>query len=133
MEDKLKLLIVDDDEISRFYVSYIYKKTAKVDTADDAESGIMKASQTIYNLVILDIGLRGALSGIDVLKAIRKLPEYDKIPIIAFTAFALAGDREKFISEGFDDYIAKPLTKEDMFNIVERNLQKYAELKKWLK
>ena len=130
MKEKLKLLIVDDDEISRFYVSYIYKKTAQVDTAEDAESGIIKASQTLYNLVILDIGLRGTLSVIDVLKAIRKLPEYDKIPIIAFTAFALAGDREKFISEGFDDYIAKPLTKEDMFNIVERNLQKYAELKK---
>jgi two-component system, sensor histidine kinase len=130
MDDKLKILIVDDDEITRFYISYIYKKTAQVDTAEDAETGIIKASQILYNVVILDIGLRGELSGIDVLKVIRKLPDYDKIPIIAFTAFALAGDKEKFISEGFDDYIAKPLTKEEMYAIVDKNLQKYSELNK---
>ena len=128
MEEKLKLLVLDDDEISRFYVSYVYKNTALVDTAEDAESAIIKATQIVYDIVILDIGLRGGLNGVDALKEIRKLPEYDKIPIIAFTAFAMAGDREKFLSEGFDDYIAKPVIKEDLFDMVEKNLQKYKEL-----
>jgi len=128
MEEKIKLLILDDDEISRFYISYVYKKTALVDTAEDAESAIIKASHIIYDIVILDIGLKGELNGIDVLKEIRKLPEYDKIPIIAFTAFAMAGDREKFLSEGFDDYIAKPIIKDDLFALVEKNLQKYKEM-----
>lgn len=129
MEEKMKLLILDDDEISRFYISYVYKKTAMVDTAEDAESAIIKASHIAYDIVILDIGLKGELNGIDVLKEIRKLPEYDKIPIIAFTAFAMAGDREKILSEGFDDYIAKPFIKDDLFTMVEKNLQKYKELK----
>jgi len=128
MEEKIKLLILDDDEISRFYISYVYKNTALVDTAEDAESAIIKATHVVYDIVILDIGLRGGLNGVDALKEIRKLPEYDKIPIIAFTAFAMAGDREKFLSEGFDDYIAKPIVKEDLFDMVEKNLQKYKEL-----
>jgi two-component system, sensor histidine kinase len=128
MEEKMKLLILDDDEISRFYISYVYKNTALVDTAEDAESAIIKATHVVYDIVILDIGLRGGLNGVDALKEIRKLPEYDKIPIIAFTAFAMAGDREKFLSEGFDDYIAKPVIKEDLFDMVEKNLQKYKEL-----
>ena len=128
MEDKIKLLVLDDDEISRFYISYVYKKTALVDTAEDAESAIQKASEIMYDIVILDIGLKGKLNGIDVLKEMRKLPDYDKVPIIAFTAFAMAGDREKFLSEGFDDYIAKPLTREDLFTLVEKNLQKYKEV-----
>ena len=128
MEEKIKMLVLDDDEISRFYISYIYKKTALVDDAEDAESAIIKATHVVYDIVILDIGLRGGLNGVDALKEIRKLPEYDKIPIIAFTAFAMAGDREKFLSEGFDDYIAKPIVKEDLFDIVEKNLQKYKEL-----
>jgi CheY-like chemotaxis protein len=128
MEEKIKLLILDDDEISRFYISYVYKNTALVDTAEDAESAIIKATHVVYDIVILDIGLRGGLNGVDALKEIRKLPEYDKIPIIAFTAFAMAGDREKFLSEGFDDYIAKPVIKEDLYDMVEKNLQKYKEL-----
>jgi Response regulator containing CheY-like receiver, AAA-type ATPase, and DNA-binding domains len=129
MEEKMKLLILDDDEISRFYISYVYKNTALVDTAEDAESAIIKATHIVYDIIILDIGLRGELNGVDVLKEIRKLPEYDKIPIIAFTAFAMAGDREKFLSDGFDDYISKPIIKEDLFDMVEKNLQKYKELK----
>ena len=74
--------------------------------------------------------MKGEVNGIDVLKEIRKLPEYDRIPIIAFTAFAMAGDKEKFLSEGFDDYIAKPIIKEDLFAIVEKNLKKYKEMEK---
>ena len=128
MQEKMKLLVLDDDEISRFYISYVYKKTALVDTAEDAESAIMKASEFVYDIVILDIGLKGQLTGIDVLKELRKLPEYQKVPIIAFTAFVMPGDREKFLSEGFDDYIAKPLIRDDLFALVNKNLQKYKEL-----
>jgi two-component system, sensor histidine kinase len=124
----MKILILDDDEISRFYISYVYKNTAFIDTVEDAESAVIKASQIIYDIVILDIGLKGELDGMDVLKQIRKLPGYDRIPFIAFTAFAMAGDREKFLSEGFDDYIAKPIVKEDLFSMVEKNLQKYKEM-----
>ena len=130
MEGKMKLLLLDDDEISRFYISYVYKNIALVDTAEDAESAIIKATHIVYDIVFLDIGLKGEVNGIDVLKEIRKLPEYDRIPIIAFTAFAMAGDREKFLSEGFDDYIAKPIIKEDLFAIVEKNLKKYKEMEK---
>jgi CheY-like chemotaxis protein len=130
MEEKMKLLLLDDDEISRFYISYVYKNIALVDTAEDAESAIIKATHIVYDIVFLDIGLKGEVNGIDVLKDIRKLPEYDRIPIIAFTAFAMAGDREKFLSEGFDDYIAKPIIKEDLFAMVEKNLKRYKEMEK---
>ena len=127
MEEKIKLLILDDDEISRFYISYVYKNIAIVDTADDADSAIIKATNIFYDIIILDIGLKSELNGVDVLKEIRKLPGYDKIPIIAFTAFALPGDKEKFLAEGFDDYLAKPIVKEDLYDMVDRNLQKYKE------
>ncbi len=127
MEPKIKLLILDDDEISRYYVSYVYKKTAVVDAVEDAESAIKKASEVIYDIILLDIGLRGKLNGIDVLKEMRKLPGYQNVPMIAFTAFAMAGDKEKFLSEGFNDYISKPFTKEELFTLVDKNLLKKGE------
>jgi len=128
MDEKIKILILDDDEISRFYISYVYKNTAIVDTAEDADSAIIKATHIYYDIVILDIGLKGKLNGIDVLKELRRLPGYDKIPVIAFTAFVMPGDREKFLSEGFDDYLGKPIIKEDLYAMVEKNLQKYKKL-----
>jgi two-component system, sensor histidine kinase len=130
MEEKIKLLILDDDEMSRIYVSLVYKKKAFVDAVENAESAIKKASEVMYDVVILDIGLKGKLNGMDVLKVIRKIPGYDKVPIIAFTAFAMAGDREKFLQEGFNDYISKPLTREDLFSLVDKNLQQSKNLKK---
>ncbi|MDR3609476.1 MAG: response regulator [Ignavibacteriaceae bacterium] len=125
----MKLLVLDDDEMSRLYVSYVYKNKALVDAVETAEAAISKASETLYDVVILDIGLKGKLTGMDVLKEIRKFPDYDKVPMIAFTAFAMAGDREKFLAEGFDDYISKPLSKEDLLSIVDKNLKKYNEVK----
>jgi two-component system, sensor histidine kinase len=129
MEEKIKLLILDDDEMSRIYVSLVYKKKAFVDAVENAESAIRKAAEVIYDVVILDIGLKGKLNGMDVLKEMRKLPGYDKVPIIAFTAFAMAGDREKFLKEGFNDYISKPLTRDDLFALVDKNLQQSKNLK----
>jgi two-component system, sensor histidine kinase len=121
MDEKMKILILDDDEISRFYISYIYKNIALVDTAEEAEVTLLKAAEIVYDVVILDIGLKDKLTGIDVLKELRKLPAYQKVPIIAFTAFAMPGDKEKFMEQGFDDYIAKPLTKEELFAVVDKN------------
>lgn len=129
MEEKIKLLILDDDEMSRIYVSLVYKKKAFVDAVESAESAIKKASEVMYDVVILDIGLKGKLNGMDVLKEIRKIPGYDKVPIIAFTAFAMAGDREKFLKEGFNDYISKPLTRDDLFSLVDKNLRQSKDLK----
>ena len=129
MEEKIKLLILDDDEMSRIYVSLVYKKKAFVDAVESAESAIKKASEVMYDVVILDIGLKGKLNGMDVLKEIRKIPGYDKVPIIAFTAFAMAGDREKFLKEGFNDYISKPLTRDDLFSLVDKNLKQSKDFK----
>jgi CheY-like chemotaxis protein len=51
-----------------------------------------------------------------------KLPGGYGIPIIALTAYAMAGDREKFIHAGMDDYIAKPVDREELLGVIERNV-----------
>ena len=58
--------------------------------------------------IILDI-LLPDMNGTEILKEIRNLPEGDKVPVIAITGFAQSNDRDKFLSQGFDDYIPKPV------------------------
>ena len=71
-----------------------------------------------YNAILMDINLGKGKSGIEITKDIRKIAGYEKIPIIAETAFAMRGDKEEFLSAGCDYYISKPFSKEDIRNIM---------------
>ena len=62
-------------------------------------------------MVLLDISLP-EMDGTEVLRRLRDTPETAKLPIIALTAHAMAGDREKYLSLGFDGYVSKPITDE---------------------
>jgi CheY-like chemotaxis protein len=62
------------------------------------------------------------MTGIDVLKSFRAMDSFKNIPILAVTAFAMRGDREAFLAEGFDDYLSKPFSKESLLNLVRSKL-----------
>ena len=74
-------------------------------------------------LVLLDISLPG-MDGTEVLQRLRADPRLAAIPVIALTAHAMTGDRERFLGEGFDDYVAKPIVDETvLFAAVDRLLE----------
>ncbi|MBU4138395.1 MAG: response regulator, partial [Euryarchaeota archaeon] len=73
----------------------------------------------IYDLILMDIALP-EMNGIEARRLIKSKPEYKEIPVIALTAFAMGGDKERFLSEGFDDYISKPLDISNFIKKVER-------------
>jgi CheY-like chemotaxis protein len=74
--------------------------------------------------VLLDISLPG-MDGNEILKRIRSDDGLRSIPVIALTAHAMAGDREKFLAAGFDDYITKPIVDErKLFDAIGRLLKK---------
>ncbi|HKK18102.1 MAG TPA: hybrid sensor histidine kinase/response regulator, partial [Opitutales bacterium] len=66
------------------------------------------------DVLLLDINLHGKHRGIEIMKNLRQNPKYRKLRIIAFTAHALASQKESFIEEGFDDYMSKPFRKHDL-------------------
>ena len=68
----------------------------------------------------MDINLQGEYNGLDALKIIHKMPAYEKIPVVAVTAYVLPGDKEKFIISGFNDFISKPIFREKMIDSLER-------------
>ena len=70
----------------------------------------------------MDINLGEDETGVDVMLKIRELPGYKNIPIVAVTAYALPGDRERFLQAGFDGYIGKPFTKQQLFRMMDQVL-----------
>ena len=74
------------------------------------------------DLVLLDVSLPG-LDGPAVLKQLRAHPAVASVPIIALTAHAMTGDRERFLAAGFDDYVSKPIVDEQLlFEAIARHL-----------
>ncbi|HEX3051138.1 MAG TPA: response regulator [Aggregatilineaceae bacterium] len=82
---------------------------AVVHTALDAEEAFQILENVTPTFILLDISMP-EVSGWDVLKAVRSHPSLDSVPVIALTAHALVGDREKALAAGFDHYITKPFS-----------------------
>lgn len=93
--------------------------------ADVVSNGIeaIEALQNApYDIVLMDIHMP-EMDGITAAKKIRELPGIvSKIPIIALTASAMAGDREKYLDAGMDDYISKPLNFEGFYEVIRRHV-----------
>jgi len=102
-----KVLLVEDDEFCAYTVIKLMKNDFDIVHKFSGLEGLEEAKKNKYDLLLLDIGLKD-LHGIELLKQIKELPEYDNVPTIAVTAFAMLGDREKFLESGFTYYLAKP-------------------------
>ncbi|MGC8858762.1 MAG: PAS domain S-box protein [Ignavibacteria bacterium] len=112
------ILHIDDDSLTILTVKHFLRNLAITDSAINGFEGIKLAKSKNYDCILLDIGLAG-LSGLDTLKEIKKIPHYNNIPIIAVTAYAISGDKEYFLSEGFTHYLAKPFTKKELITFLK--------------
>jgi two-component system, cell cycle response regulator DivK len=117
------VLVADDKETSRELVRTVLEKSgyAVVEASDGIEA-LRKARQCRPDLIILDLHMP-VLDGFAVVREIRLDQELALTPVMALTASAMQGDREKAISAGFTSYIAKPIQLSILRGEVERMLQ----------
>jgi CheY-like chemotaxis protein len=117
-----KIAIVDDAADNRDFLYYLLRDEYHVLTYASGEDALHNIQQDFPDLIIMDIWLHG-IDGIAVLQGIRRDVQFGSIPVIALTANAMLGDREKYLSAGFDDYISKPILKvDDLLTTVRRFL-----------
>jgi PAS domain S-box-containing protein len=117
-----RILAVDDNESARLLLGRILQADFDVDVVATAPEAIESARAVPYDAVLMDIHLSDESSGIDVMEHLRSLPDYRHTPIIALTAFALPGDRERFLSSGFSGYLGKPFTKQQLAGVLMETL-----------
>ena len=121
--EKAKILAVDDNDMNLKVISGLLKRNLIVpDIADSGKSGIELAKRNFYHIIFLDNMMPG-LSGVDTLKIMRRdkiLSE--KTRVIMLTASAMAGMREIYLREGFDDYLSKPIDVSELESVLERHL-----------
>jgi CheY-like chemotaxis protein len=104
-----KILLVEDNEMNRDMLSRrLLKKGFKMVMAVDGEQAVDLARLEAPDLILMDISLPGR-DGWETTRLLKTIPETRSIPIIALTAHAMAGDREKSLAAGCNDYDIKPI------------------------
>ena len=122
--EKPIILIVDDIHINCELLIFFLKEIAHLDVAYEGESAIQKAAMNNYDVILLDISLGRGLDGFDVLNEIRKQEHNRDIPIIAVTGSATEFDKSEFLEKGFTEFLAKPVSKNDLLAAIEKVLLK---------
>ena len=121
-----KILIVDDNELNLKVASKVLGKfnANKLTTITSGFECIdkIKANEK-YDLILLD-DMMPKMSGIETLKKLKEIANFN-IPVVALTANAIAGMKEKYIKEGFSDYLAKPLEKDELIRVMNEFLFDY--------
>jgi len=119
----LRILIVEDEKINQIAITkFINKLGHSSMVSSDGLEALTILKRNHFDLILMDIQMPN-LDGVETTLAIRSSNEnFSKIPIIAITAHAMAGDRENFLRSGMNGYLSKPLIIEDLNNVINQTL-----------
>jgi CheY-like chemotaxis protein len=120
-----KVLVVDDDLRNIFALSSLLEEhNLKVIHAENGRTGIEALQEhSDIDAVLMDI-MMPEMDGLETMRAIRQIPQFRELPIIALTAKAMKGDREKCLEAGASDYVTKPVDLEHLFSVLRVWLDK---------
>ena len=122
-----KVLVVEDNEMNRDMLSRrLQRRGYEVLIAVDGQDGLDKSRSESPDIILMDLDLP-VLDGWTVARMLKDAPETEPIPVIALTAHAMAGDREKALEAGYDDYDTKPVEFARLVSKIEALLGKGAD------
>lgn len=118
-----KILLVEDNEMNRDMLSRrLERKGFQVVMAVDGEEGVSMARSEKPDIILMDMSLP-VLDGWGATRKIKSNPQTSAIPVIALTAHAMAGDREKTLDAGCDDYDTKPIDMKRLLGKIKTHLK----------
>jgi two-component system cell cycle response regulator DivK len=120
----MKILIVEDNEMNRDMLSRrLERKGYSITMAVDGGAGVDKAIAEVPNLILMDMSLP-VLDGWEATRRVKANPQTRHIPVIALTAHAMTGDRDKAMEAGCDDYDTKPIDLPRLLSKITTQLEK---------
>lgn len=121
-KEPARLLVVEDNDVTRRLLRKMLEANYQVDMAKEATRAIQQAKEKTYDAFVLDVNLKDRRTGVEVLQAVRKMKDYRSTPAVACTAYALDDHRDHFLRAGFDDVVAKPVTKREILDAINHRL-----------
>lgn len=123
---RARIAVVEDNPDNRFLVQAILEDQYDIEEYETGIEALEGLPGSIPDLVLLDISLP-EMDGTEVLERMKEMPDLASVPVIALTAHAMTGDREKYLGLGFDDYVTKPIVDDSiLMQAIETQLNKNA-------
>jgi signal transduction histidine kinase/CheY-like chemotaxis protein/HPt (histidine-containing phosphotransfer) domain-containing protein len=119
-----RLLLVEDNAVNqRVVLAMLRKKEYKIDVANNGQEALDRLHGAVepYRLILMDVQMP-VLDGLETTRAIRRNPSWNHLPIIAMTAHAMIGDRERCLQAGMNGYISKPVQQAGLIAAIEQFL-----------
>ncbi|MFA9454528.1 MAG: response regulator, partial [Candidatus Aminicenantaceae bacterium] len=122
-----RVLVADDNIVNRKVVHYMLeKKGHQVISVQDGKEALNALDSNIVDLILMDVQMP-VMNGIEATQAIREKEQGGSVhtPIIALTAHAMKGDRERCLEAGMDDYLPKPINPDSLFATMHKMVSKF--------
>jgi CheY-like chemotaxis protein len=118
----LRILVAEDNIVNQTFLRALLTKSGhRVDIACDGAEAVEAARDNDYDLILMDVQMPG-LDGLEATRLIRQDPRWTHLPIIAMTAHAMTGDKERCLEAGMNDYISKPVHPTHLLTTVQEYL-----------
>ena len=118
------ILYVEDDAINALVMRKLLKDVFDITHVFDGETCMQRINESSFDAVLMDINLgKGKMDGVQTLHMLRALPR-DPMPVIAVTSYALPEDKERFLQEGFDAYMSKPVDRLALISLLNQFLSR---------
>lgn len=118
----IRILAVEDNPDTQLLLRYLLRDPYELRIVTRVDAALQEATTGTFDLLLLDINLGEERTGTDLLGRLRGEAAYRETPALAVTAYAMPGDRERFLRSGFDGYISKPFTRKELLEAIERAL-----------
>ncbi len=119
---KYKILITEDDYDNQKFLQLLLKKEFEVEICDSETSFYKHLNSSQFDLIIMDISLKGKKNGLDLTKELKNDGKYRNIPVICLTAHAYKNDKENAINAGVDLFLTKPIENQSLINSIKELL-----------
>jgi PAS domain S-box-containing protein len=133
-EKAYKVLLVEDNVLNKKFIAHFLEKSGhKVLTAENGKEALKILEEDEFDVVLMDVQMP-EMDGVEATRQIRKSRAEGglglKVPVIALTAYAMKGDRERFLQAGMNDYLPKPVEQDSLFEVLQRVLENRKTAKK---
>lgn len=116
-----KVLYVEDDSINAFVIIKLLASDFDVSHVADGESCLSLVAEKQFDCILMDINLgKGKMDGVETMRHIKEFSSYAQTPIFALTSYAMPEDEERFLKDGFDCYLPKPIERKVLIERIKK-------------
>jgi len=128
-DNKPRLLVVEDDYENQKFLQIFLKRKFDLEICDSSDTFYQKLKQKEFNIILMDISLRGKKDGLQLTREIREMDEYKHLPVVGLSAHAFQRDKDNAYNAGVDVFLTKPVQNDVLMDTLIKTLESKSGIK----